>query len=270
MEKEIHKLIKQVPYNTKLIVKDAGESQFLLTKHPDDVFSSASLIKVPILIAVLDDIANENSTLHQVVKISKENKVDFSVLTELGVEECSLHDLLVWMIIVSDNTATNVLIDFLGLEKLNQYLKSIGLTQTKIQRKMMDFIQLESGFDNITTAADMATLYTSIYRKSLLPKEYSELVIDILSRQRVHESLKRYIVDDITIAHKTGSLDTVEHDVGIVFSKKRDYIIGVFVTDHANNEEAKQFIGKISKIVYDYLGKGEENPHESNYKVDGR
>lgn len=269
MEKAIHRLLEQAPYNIKLIIKDAGASRFLLSKNPDDVFSSASLIKVPILLAVLDYIENRKSTLHQIVKITRENRVEYSVLTELGTEECSLHDLLVWMIITSDNTATNVLIDLIGFEKINGYFKKIGLTQTKIQRKMMDFDQLEKGFDNITTATDMATLYTAIYRKSLLSKEYSELVIDILSRQRVHESLRRYIVDDVKMAHKTGSLDTVEHDAGIVFSSKRHYIIGVFVTDHTNGEEAKRFIGKVSKIAYDHLGKEDGRLDESNYKVDG-
>ncbi|MDN4494510.1 serine hydrolase [Ureibacillus aquaedulcis] len=257
MEKDIQTLIQQLPYKIKLLVKEAGTDHSLLTKDLDDVFSSASLIKVPILLAVLDYVENENISLYQIVKISKENRVEFSVLTELEAEECALGDLLLWMIIISDNTATNVLIDLIGLEKLNQYFKKIGLTQTRIQRKMMDFAQLEKGFDNLTTARDMGTLYTAIYRKSLLSLEYSNLVIDILSRQRVYDSLKRYIVDDVKIAHKTGSLDTVEHDVGIVFSNKGDYIIGVFVTDHSNSEAAKGCIGKISMIVYEHMGKGE-------------
>ena len=255
MEKIIRVLTEQVPYNVKLIVKHAGTNQFLLTKDIDDVFSSASLIKVPILLAVLDYLEEKNESIHQIVKVAKENRVDFSVLTELEAKEATLHELLVWMIITSDNTATNVLVDFLGLESLNQYFNKIGLNQTRIQRKMMDFVQLEKGLDNLTTARDMAFLFTAIYRQKLLSKKHSELALDILSRQRVHDSLKRYIADDVKVAHKTGSLETVEHDVGIVFSKKTAYIIGVFVTDHANNEEAKKLIGKLSKIVYDYLGK---------------
>ena len=255
MEKIIRNLIDKVPCNVKLFVKDAGANHFLMAKDLDDVFSSASLIKVPILLAVLDYIEAEDQSLQQSIKVLPENLVDFSVLTELQVEECSLHDLLVWMIITSDNSATNVLIDFIGMEKLNQYFKKIGLVDTKIQRKMMDFIQLAKGFDNVTTAGDMAKLFTAIYRKELLSTKYNELAIEILSRQRIVESLKRYIVDDVQMAHKTGSLDTVEHDAGIVFSNKIDYIIGVFITEHNGNEDAKRIIGKISKIVYDYLGK---------------
>ncbi|QCR33058.1 serine hydrolase [Lysinibacillus sp. SGAir0095] len=255
MEKDIQNFLgEQLNNNVKLIVNDARTNELLLSKDINDVFSSASLIKVPILLAVLDHLENQNQSISQMVKITPDNRVEFSVLTELEAEEATLHELLVWMIIVSDNTATNVLIDLLGFEKLNQYFIKIGLGHTRIRRKMMDFVQLESGFDNTTTAKDMALLFTAIYRGELLSKKHSELVINILSRQRINDSLKRYIADDIKIAHKTGSLETVEHDVGIVFTEKNDYIIGVFVTEHTNNEEAKQIIGKISRIIYGHLG----------------
>lgn len=81
------------------------------------------------------------------------------------------------------------------------------------------------------------------------------MTIDILSRQRVHESLKRYLVDDVKMAHKTGGLETVEHDVGIVYNGSNDYLIGVFITEVTNNEYAKQLIGRISKSAYEHLVK---------------
>ncbi len=258
MEEIIRNLIESVPYNVKLFVKDAGagKNEFLLAKDIDKTFSSASLIKVPILLAVLDFLEKEHQSLDQMVKISPDNLVAFSILTELQVKECSLHDLLVWMVITSDNSATNVLIDFIGFEKLNQYFERIGLKGTKIQRKMMDLVELEKGFDNLTTARDIAVIFSLIYGKKLHSTAYSELAIDILSRQRFHESLKRYIADDVKIAHKTGSLDMVEHDAGIVFSRKKDYIIGIFITEHDDNEAAKKIIGHISRVVYEHLGKG--------------
>jgi len=256
MENNIRDVLGKVAGNVKLIVKGAGEENFLLAKEIDTVFSSASLIKVPILFAVLNYIEKEHKSLNQIMNISPENRVDFSVLSELQTEQCSLYELSVWMIIASDNTATNELIDFIGIEKMNEYFSYIGLTQTSIQRKMMDFVQMEKGFDNVTTARDMALLFTKIYRQELVTKKYSQLAIDILSRQRDHEALKRFIADDVTIAHKTGSLETVEHDVGIIYSAKQDYIIGVFITNlYNNNNEAKKTIGKVSKIIYEHLGK---------------
>ena len=255
MEKAIKAVLEKESANVKLIVIEAKTNRLLASKDTDEVFSSASLIKVPILVAVLDYVENKNLSLQQNIVISSENRVEFSVLTELDVQEATLYELMAWMIITSDNTATNVLIDFLGFENLNLYFNKIGLKDTRLQRKMMDFERLEKGFNNVTSARDMGNLFSQIYRHELL-SNYSETVIEILSRQRIHESLKRYLVDDIRIAHKTGSLETVEHDIGIVFSEMMDYIIGVFVTEHTNNKKTKKLIGKLSRIVYEHLGKG--------------
>ena len=57
------------------------------------------------------------------------------------------------------------------------------------------------------------------------------------------------------MAHKTGGLDTVDHDAGIVFTKECDYFIGVFITEVEDNDKAKQYIGAISKVVYDHFTK---------------
>lgn len=253
MNQMIQQLLQSCPYKVHLIVKDAKTDDCFHSLLIDEVFSSASLIKVPILIAVLDHVERHELSLDEVIPITSENRVDFSVITEQQLHESTLYELLVWMIITSDNSATNVLIDYIGMDTLNTYFRKIGLTHTTLQRKMMDFVRLENGFDNVTTARDMAHLFTCIYRQDLLSVPLSALAIDILSRQRVHESLKRYLVEDIHIAHKTGGLDSVDHDVGIVFNHVNDYIIGVFITEVTNNDEARQFIGRISKVVYKQL-----------------
>lgn len=253
MNQNMQQLLQTCPYKVHLIVKDAKTDDTFYRLLVDEVFSSASLIKVPILLAVLDHMERHGLSLDEVIPIQSENRVDFSVITEQQLHECTLYELVGWMIMTSDNTATNVLIDYLGMDALNTYFRKIGLTQTLLQRKMMDFARLESGFDNVTTARDMAYLFTRIYRQDLLSEPFSTVAIDMLSRQRVHDSLKRYLLEDIQIAHKTGSLDTVEHDAGIVFNPVNDYIIGVFITEVTNNDEARQFIGRLSKAVYEQL-----------------
>lgn len=255
MKQTITQILQKSPYKVHMFVKDCQTEHFFISEKQEDTFSSASLIKVPLLLAVLNYFESNNLSLKQEIKIAPEEWVDFSVISEQRIEQCTIYELLVWMIITSDNTATNVLIDFLGMDTLNQYFREIGLVQTTIQRKMMDFERLAKGFDNTTSASDMALLFSRIYRRDLLSSAFSELTIDILSRQRVHESLKRYLVDDVKLAHKTGGLDTVDHDVGIVYNSSGDYLIGVFVTEVTNNDHARQLIGRISKVVYDYLVK---------------
>jgi len=251
MQQTIQHIIQHAPYKVHMFVKDFKTNQFIIQERFDEPFSSASLIKVPILIAVLDYIEQHNTSLHQVLTIRPEDWVDFSVISEQRVTTSSIYELLVWMITTSDNTATNVMIDFIGIETLNTYFWNIGLTQTRIQRKMMDFERLAKGMDNLTSARDMAHLFSRIYEQNLLTPTFNQLVIDILCRQRFHDCLRRYIADDIKLAHKTGSLDSVDHDVGILYNNAHDYCIGVFITEVTQNEIARQLIGRLSKVIYD-------------------
>jgi len=253
MQQTIQRLIQEAPYKVHMFVKDFKTNDFVIHERLDDAFSSASLIKVPILIAVFDYIDVCNLPINQVITVTPSDWVDFSVISEQRVTSCTIYELCVWMITTSDNTATNVLIDLIGMDVLNQYFHKIGLTQTQLQRKMMDFERLAKGIDNITTARDMAHLFSRIYRQNLLSPVFSQLAIDILCRQRFHENLRRYIVDDVTIAHKTGGLDSVDHDVGIVYSHGQEYAIGVFITEVKQNDVARQLIGRLSKVVYDNM-----------------
>ena len=255
MQKKIEQIIETSPYKIHVVVEDYKSGSTLINKRAEDVFSSASVIKVPILIAILHHLQQTSGNLQQVISITPENVVDFSVLTEQKQGTATLYELLLWMIITSDNTATNECIDFLGMDTLNNYFKKFGLNNTALQRKMMDFTRQKQGFDNETTAEDMRHLFKQIYEGTLLDSEWNEVGLNILYRQRCHESLKRYIVDDVKIAHKTGGLDTVDHDVGIVFTNMGDYFIGVFITEVMDNEQAKRMIVTISKTVYEQITK---------------
>lgn len=260
MEQKIQEMIQETPYQVHLFVKNLASNQILIGHQLEHSFSSASLIKVPILLAFLTYMENNNISLDSTLSIAPDDWVDFSVMSEQRLTQSTLYELLVWMIITSDNTATNVLIEVVGMDFLNDYFHRVGLQDTLLQRKMMDVERLAKGIDNRTSARDMAHLFTRIYQQDVLSPAYSKLVIDILSRQRVHESLRRYLVDDVKLAHKTGGLDTVDHDVGIVYSSPIDYSIGVFMTNVTNNEQARQWIGRLSKVVYIELVERREGP----------
>ena len=253
MNEKIQQFIENSSYKIHTIVQDYAKDEVLVHIRSDEVFSSASVIKVPILIAILHHLQQKGGDLQQVLTIAAENVVDFSVITEQQQTSATLYELLTWMIITSDNTATNECIDFLGTDALNRYFKEIGLNNTVVQRKMMDFKRQQLGFDNETTAKDMQHLFKLIYDGKLLKQKWNEVAIDILCRQRSQESLKRYLVEPVKMAHKTGGLDTVDHDVGIVYTDVTDYFIGVFMTEVTDNEKAKQEIGHISKMVYEHL-----------------
>nr|WP_232337032.1 serine hydrolase [Lysinibacillus timonensis] len=270
MVEAIYESINKADCKIHMFVKETRNNTLLICERFNEEFSSASLIKVPILMAVLHFVEQNHRLLQESIRVNDENKVDFSIITEQNLRVSTLYELLVWMIISSDNTATNVLIDYIGMNELNNYFQLMGLTQTRLQRKMMDVKQMEQGVDNMTSARDMEHLFSRIYRQDLLSTKYSELAINILCRQRIQDCLKRYIEDDVRVAHKTGSLDTVIHDVGIVFNDVSDYLIGIFITEVKDTDNAKQLIGRISKEVYHHLvrRKGGNPQNEGNCKYD--
>ena len=187
------------------------------------------------------------------INITSHNKVDFSIITEQNLSECTFEELITWMIISSDNSATNVLIDLLGMDKINKRINSLNMKNTSLQRKMMDFNAIEEGKNNFTSLNDMLTIMEGLYRGEIINKEVSKRAINIMKNQRDNRMLKRYIDENVVLANKTGELDNLNNDVGIFFTKSINYFIGVFISNAKDNNEACTTIGKLSKIVYEYL-----------------
>lgn len=217
------------------------------------IFSSASTIKLAIMYEVMT----------QVFEGKRKFKEKFILR---GIDKCSgdgilkelidghlftLEELTTLMIIASDNTATNMLIDKLGIVGINDMIYKLGAKNTKLQRKMMDVYAMDNGKDNITTAKDLSIILEQIYNGKFLNDEYKNMMIDILKRQQIKDRLQLYLPEDVIIAHKTGALKGLEHDVGIVYTPYGEYIICVLTENLSSNNEGREIIGKISKEIYD-------------------
>lgn len=218
---------------------------------------SASTIKTPIMLTALDLVNKGVLTLTQPVPVPCEEILEDTEVLNCGQKECPLEELLTWMIINSDNTATNILIGLLGMDAVNSYCRSLGLSSTVLERKMLDWDAVAAGRNNYTSADDQRILFTKLYEKSILTPELCSLAMDILTRQRDYGSALRFLCDpQLSFAHKTGGLDYLRHDVGIFHLPARDYYFGCFVTDAADqtdeNAVAERLIGRISKAVYQY------------------
>ena len=112
----------------------------------------------------------------------------------------------------------------------------------------------------------MLVVMEGLYRGKIINKEVSKRAIDIMKNQRDNSMLKRYITENVVVANKTGELDNLNNDVGIFYTKRADYFIGIFVHKAQNNQKAHEIIGKLSKKVYDYFI---DNQNESsNYKLE--
>ena len=252
-KKKIEKIISQVEGNVCINFYDLNKNNGF-SVNGDKKVLSASMIKLLILAELMKKIFENKFSLSDTVMMANFMKIGGDgVLKELNTgHHFTLKELATLMIIVSDNQATNILIDFLGMENINQLGKELDLKETFLGRKMMDAEARKKGYDNYTCADDISLLLKLIYQEKLINKEASQLMLDILLRQQQGERLQRYLPSDIKIAHKCGDLDNLENDGGIIWLGDKAYIL-VVLTSGMPNLQCKQTIGKISKFVYDKM-----------------
>ena len=252
-KKEIEKIISQVEGSVCINFYDLNKNN-VFSINGDKKVLSASMIKLLILVELMKKISENKFSLSDTILIADSMKTGGDgVLKELNTgHHFTLKELATLMIVVSDNQATNILIDFLGMENINQLGKELRLKKTFLGRKMMDIEARKKGYDNYTCADDISSLLKLIYQEKLINEEASQLMLDILLRQQQGERLQRYLPSDIKIAHKCGDLDNLENDGGIIWLGNKTYIL-VVLTSGMPNLQCKQTIGKISKFVYDKM-----------------
>ena len=252
-KKEIEKIISQVEGKVCVNFYDLNKNNGF-SINGDKKVLSASMIKLLILTELMKKISENKFSLSDTIMMANFMKTGGDgVLKELNAgHHFTLKELATLMIIISDNQATNILIDFLGMENINLLGKELGLKESFLGRKMMDTEARKNGYDNYTCADDISLLLKLIYQEKLINKEASQLMLDILLRQQQGERLQRYLPSNIKIAHKCGDLDDLENDGGIIWIGDRIYIL-VVLTSGMSNLQCKQTIGKISKFVYDKM-----------------
>lgn len=218
----------------------------MININADEVFPSASIIKVPILMTLFSKARLGELELEREIDVC--NILDDTQVFDGGPRKASLRELAVWMTVLSDNTSTNALIDILGFDAVNEYAASLGLKHTRLRRKMLDFASRSAGIDNVTSAGDMFLLFRHLFGAARA--DLSE-AISILRRQRIGVNLVRYIWEDVALAHKTGDLDYLTHDAGVFSFNGYDVFTGVFLWDTARIEGDSRLIGRIGRMVYD-------------------
>ena len=179
------------PCKTALHMTDADTGEVLHSFHADEIVTSASTIKTPILLAVLDLVDGGLWDLQDAIELDpSEILPDSEVFEKENLRKSyTLWEYLYWMIVNSDNTATNKVLDIVGFDTVNRYCRQVlGLKGTVCQRKMLDFEAKEAGRDNLTTAADQCRVFELLYRGKAVSRAMTEVALDMLTRQRMHRS----------------------------------------------------------------------------------
>ena len=249
MEK-IYSLINACASTKKsVLVADIDTGEILFEHNADLVFRSASTIKTPMMVCALRECMNGNRALNDEITVGE--PLSDSRIFDRGDERASLWKLLYFMITVSDNTATNVIIREFGFDALNSYFRAVGMETTTLRRKMLDWDAVANGFENETTNREMFELYRALFCGKLLDGEYTSCAKMILAEQQDKSLALRYIDRGVTAYHKTGGLDNLVHDCGVFQLGEKQLYIGVF-TDGAPDVNAKcgeQLCGAVGELV---------------------
>lgn len=203
------------------------------------VFKAASLIKLPILSCALQAVQNAELSLQDRLPVTAENQVSGAgVLHEMETGlRITVQDLLTLMIIVSDNTATNVLIEHLGQDTINRHIQQLELHSTfLVGRLQMPFEQQNelqrAGQRSTTSASDMNRWLQLLIHGELLNAEWTALALNILKKQQDRLVLSRRLPHNpqgelmFEVASKSGEIQRHRHDVGIVFAEK-PYVVSL-------------------------------------------
>ncbi|MBR5110512.1 MAG: serine hydrolase [Clostridia bacterium] len=188
--------------------------------QPDIPLVAASVIKLPTLAEAFRQARDGQIDMKEIFAVRPDQKMPgCGALTRLrdGIE-VTLHDLCVLMIILSDNTATNILIERLGMDQINQTIRSFGLEKTKLRRKLFDADASARGIENTMTAQEMGRLLEMLSSGSCVSPEADAEILSILSEQQLNGKIP-FFLPEIRIAHKTGEDDGITHDVGILYAK---------------------------------------------------
>jgi len=229
--------------------------------NPDAVFTQASSIKVTVLAELYrqqqgaEQGATGKAKLSDLYTVSASDLVaDSYIMTGLtsGVTHVTNRDLATFMIAVSDNSATNVLIDRVGMANVNAMLDSLGLAHTRLQRKMMDVKAALAGRENLSTPRDMMTLFADLYQGKVLNKALTEDYFKVLGTHK-ESDIPRYIPEDVVSANKPGELAGVRNDVGIVFVPNRPFVIVVMTAYLQRERDGNDAIAKIAGAAYEYF-----------------
>lgn len=247
---------------TKEVAKFSGEASIVVKDLKRDwvinlgeniKLPSASLVKVPIMASCFHAAANGRLDLNSRILLEARHKAGGSgeIEEKPNGTAFTAEELIDLMVIQSDNTATNMLIDLLEFDYLNSCFKEFGLKDTNISRMMMDMKSRRLGIENYTTARDMALIFEKIYAGHLIDRKISLRCLNILKQQKMQDRIPARLPDDIVVAHKTGLEKGICHDVGIVFTGNGDFLICALTKHHDKSaRRAKRLISKIALLTY--------------------
>jgi beta-lactamase class A len=228
----------------------------------DEPFAAASTIKLPILVALYDAAARGAVRLERRRRLRPEDQVTGSGVLQLltpGVR-LPLRDLAELMITVSDNAATNMILEVLGIEQVNACLAGLGLRHTRVHRPLQ-VVPVGAGTPNTVTAGELAELLERLATGRLVSWEACRRMVATLKRQQLNDALPALLpqpegtavgaLPAWEFAHKTGGIPGHQHDVGLLYLPGQTIVVCVLTRGCGPAREARRRIAEVGRAVFD-------------------
>lgn len=247
--------------------------EVLFAHRDEEVLPAASTIKLAVMLEAMHRVAAGHLDLNEQLYIQPQNKVAYSMLSHMSAVTCSVNDLILLMMSLSDNCATNVLIDYLGMAAINERIGLYGLKATKLQRKMMDFEARAKGLENLTTLVELVKLLRIIHEEGAaygLKESHLLQMRQYMSTGTLREAMDKYLPEGLTVAHKTGELEHLNLDAGLIYAKAYfdhlsrssgkplqrsadNFVLVVAGQQFKDNIEGRECIAKIGRAVFEAI-----------------
>jgi beta-lactamase class A len=255
MEDSIRTIVHETDAVVGVAILDLTDQRTLYL-NADAIYPTASTIKI----AVLAELYRQNergsgAKLGDLYTVSAKDGVGTEGILQsmsAGVSRITNRDLALLMVSLSDNSATNVLIDRVGMDNVNSWLTQIGLERTRLRRHMLDVKAAQEGRENTSTPRELVTMLRAIHEGRVFGKATTEEFFKMLSTQK-SSYLPRHLPADLMIANKPGNLDAVRNDAGIIFVPGRPFAIAVMTTFATDGVAAEESIGRIAQAAWSYF-----------------
>ncbi|MEZ4796679.1 MAG: serine hydrolase [Flavobacteriaceae bacterium] len=264
----IQQQIDAIEGDVAVALLDLNDETNSIMINVDESFHAASTMKVPVMIELYKQQHEGLLNLNDSIVLINEFKsiVDGSpysmdigddsddvIYSKIGTKQ-TLYDLMVPMITVSSNLATNVLIEIVDAKKVTQTMRGLGADKIEVLRGVEDQKAYDLGLSNSTTANDLLMIMKAIANANAGTKEDCESMISILKNQKWNDMIPKYLPETIEVAHKTGSITGVHHDAGIVYLPDgNSYILVLLSKNLSDFDKGTNQLAQISKSIYEFF-----------------
>ncbi|MCB0462383.1 MAG: serine hydrolase [Flavobacteriaceae bacterium] len=268
LKTKIENQISDIDGDIALALLDLSNESNSIMINTEESFHAASTMKVPVMIELYKQQNEGLVNLNDSIVLVNEFKsiVDGSsysmdigddsddvIYSKIGTKQ-TLYDLMVPMITVSSNLATNVLIEIVDAKKVTQTMRSLGADKIEVLRGVEDQKAYDLGLSNSTTANDLLVIMKAIAEGKAGTKNDCNAMIAILKRQEWNDMIPKYLPETVEVAHKTGTITGVHHDAGIVYlADGNSYALVLLSKNLSDFEKGTDQLAQISKTIYEFF-----------------